>query len=439
MPAQNWMSRRTFLKSTALVGVAVGVAACVPAAPAAPAATGEGAAAPNSAASKELTLMHWDNENFGKFNKGFEDATGAKINYAAFPSGAWTDVMQKFALWSQTGDSAYDLTIADDLIAGMMAANGYATDLGDTDAWMKNKDDVVEGVHGLNKILGGVYRIFYLLDLEPFFYYKDLVPNPPKNWSDLVTAAKPVTNPDTDVWGWRPLNGAGHEFNTILLLLNQAGANLDTLDDPATLDAFKFMADWVFKDEITPKSTVNEGYDQINNLTAQGKAGMWWTYTGGYRNALKTENSLLTMDNSTAARWPMGPASDGGLMHGWGWMVPKSAGNKDMAVEYLNWFAQPDVMKQYVITVLQDAPAYKTLIHDPDVVAVVPTLGMPVGWETLLEGANFRAPIVTKKPVNELWNLFQNIGKFLFSGEKSPEQTQEWAVGEYKRIMADAG
>lgn len=434
MPSPNLINRRSFLKNTALLGVAVSLAACAPAAPVQP-----GAAAAPDAAAKELTLMHWDNEEFLKFNAQFETETGVKINYASFPSGAWSDIMQKFALWSQTGDSAYDLTIADDLIAGMMAANGYAVDLSETDAWMQHKDDVVQGVHGLNEILGGVYRIFYLLDLEPFFYFKDLVATPPKTWYEMVTVAQPVTNPDADVWGWRPLNGAGHEFNTILLFLNQAGADLDTLDDPATLEAFKFMHEWVFTQKITPESTVNEGFDQIVNLTAQGKAGMWWTYTGGYRNALKMENGVLTQENSTAARFPMGPAGDGSLMHGWGWMIPKSAGSKDLAVEYLDWFARPEVMKEYVIKVLQDAPAYKSLINDPDVVEVVATLALPIGWETLLEGANFRAPIVTKKPVNELWSLFQNIGRFLFSGEKDPVQTQDWAIREYARIIADAG
>jgi multiple sugar transport system substrate-binding protein len=434
MSVKTPITRRTFLQGTAIAGVTLGVAACLPATPA-PGAGGQ-ANAPVDTAAKELTLMHWENENFAKFNEGFEKETGIKVNAAAFPSGAWTDVMQKYALWSQTGYEGYDLTIADDLIAGMMAANGYAVDLSDENCWLQHKDDVVEGVHGLNQILGGVYRIFYLLDLEPFFYFKDLVPEAPKTWNDMVTTAKPITNPDEDVWGWRPLNGAGHEFNTILLFLNQAGADLDTLDDAATLEAFQFMADWVFTHQITPKSTVNEGYDQINNLTAQGKAGMWWTYTGGYRNALKIEGGVLTMDNSTAARFPMGPASDGGLMHGWGWMLPKTAAQPELALQYLDWFARDDVMKEYVISVAQDAPAYKSLIKDPEVVAVVPTLAMSTSWETLLEGANFRAPIVTKKPVNELWNLFQNTGKFLFSGEKTPEQTQEWAVAEYQRIMA---
>jgi ABC-type glycerol-3-phosphate transport system substrate-binding protein len=151
------------------------------------------------------------------------------------------------------------------------------------------------------------------------------------------------------------------------------------------------------------------------------------------------ENSVLTPENSTAVRWPMGPANDIGLIHGWGWMLPKASAQPELAIDYLNWFAKPEVMKEYVITVLLQPPAYKSLLTDPDVVEVVPTLAMPVGWDTLLEGARFREPIVTKKPVNELWSLFQNIGRFIFSGEKTPAETQEWAVAEYARIMADAG
>ncbi len=34
--------------------------------------------------------------------------------------------------------------------------------------------------------------------------------------------------------------------------------------------------------------------------------------------------------------------------------------------------------------------------------------------------------------------MFQNIGRFIFSAEKTPEETQQWAVTEYQRIMADA-
>ena len=60
-----------------------------------------------------------------------------------------------------------------------MATNGFSDDLSDSFAWMNTEDDVVEGVHTLNSILGGVYRIFYSRDLEAFFHYKPLVPEPP--------------------------------------------------------------------------------------------------------------------------------------------------------------------------------------------------------------------------------------------------------------------
>ena len=120
-------------------------------------------------------------------------------------------------------------------------------------------------------------------------------------------------------------------------------------------------------------------------------------------------------------------------------MVPEVAAQKELAVEYLNWFSRPDVLKKYTIAVAKEAPPRISLLSDPDIIEAVPTLALPVGWETLLAGANFRAPIVTKKPVNELWSMFQNIGRFIFSAEKTPAQTQEWAIAEYQRIIADAG
>jgi ABC-type glycerol-3-phosphate transport system substrate-binding protein len=446
-------SRREFLRAGALAAAGGALAACVPSTPEVvreevevtrvvetekevPVEVTrlvEQTPAPDT--DRELWVMHWENLEYDAFNEEFTEQTGITVKNMTFPSGDWTDIMHKFALWSQTGYSGYDLGIADDLIGGMMATNGYSDDLSESFAWINTKDDVVEGVHTLNEILGGVYRIFYSMDLEPFFYYKPLVPEPPTTWDDLVAVAKEATNPDEDVWGWRPTNGAGHEFNTILLFLNQAGADLDTLDDEATLEAFTYMHDWVFTHEITPRSTVNEDNSEIINLSAQGKAGMWWNYSDAYGSSLRMEGTVLTHENSGAARFPMGPVNDNGLIHAWGWFLSSLSANKDLASEYLEWFTQPEVMKKYVMAISQSPPAYKSLLNDsdPDLVDAVPSLALD--WQEILRGANFREPIVSKRPVNELWNMFQNIGKFLFSGEKSPEETQTWAVEEYRRIM----
>ena len=137
--------------------------------------------------------------------------------------------------------------------------------------------------------------------METFFYNKDLVPTPPKTWDELVSIGQKVVQADKDIWGWRPLIGEGHGFNTVDLMLQHAGANLDTLDDPATLQALQFIADWVWKYKITPKSSVEEGMNLVNSLAAQGKAGMWWNYESGYSTLLATEKTTLTPQNLSYA------------------------------------------------------------------------------------------------------------------------------------------
>ncbi len=62
-----------------------------------------------------------------------------------------------------------------------------------------HEEDTVEGIHTLNSVLNGVYRIFFLLDLEPFFHYTELVPEAPKTWDELITFGKDATNADEDV------------------------------------------------------------------------------------------------------------------------------------------------------------------------------------------------------------------------------------------------
>src|SRR5690606_12078868 len=140
-------------------------------------------------------------------------------------------------------------------------------------------DDLVDNIKDLNNAAGGVYRLFFTLGAEPFMYNKDLVPNAPTTWEELVSTAQAATQ--GDVWGWRPLGGNGHAFNTVLLMLNQAGADLETLSDPATLTALQFMADWVQTQKITPSSTVSEDNAAVEAIAAAGNAAMWWTYDGG--------------------------------------------------------------------------------------------------------------------------------------------------------------
>lgn len=410
-------SRREFLKTTAVAGAAAA-----------------GLAAPAIAQSKtrEINMVGWNSQALLPLFARSEKEIGIKINYDVLPA-KWDEVMQKITLWGQTGYSDVDVMFADDLIGGLWGMNGWADDLSGLDAWTKNSDDIVDNITVLNKAVGGVYRVFFTMGLEPFFYNKSMIATPPTSWEEFVSVAKAHTDVARGVAGWRPLGGEGHAFNTVLLALNQAGANLDTLDDAATLKALQFMADWVQADKITPPSTVSEDNAAVEALAGAGKAAMWWTYDNGYNNILSVDGSTLTRDSIGVARWPKGPVTDNALAHGWGYMRPKASKRKDAAAEVINWLAQPEMIKAFDLA-QSAAPPYKALFKDPQIVAKLPILTAGPGWEEMIRGARFREPIVNHRAVTQLWTMFDKLGSYVLSGQKSPKEAQAWAMTEYQTI-----
>ena len=410
------MNRRHFLKSSALAGVALTV----------------GAPAVRAQAAGEITMIGWNAPALMDIFARAEKEVGVKINYDVLPA-AWSDVMAKITLWGQTGYDGIDILFADDLIGGLWGMNGWAEDLSASDAWTKNSGDIVENITVLNNAVGGVYRIFFTMGLEPFFYNKTLVPNAPASWEELIEIGKATTKASDGIWGWRPLGGQGHAFNTVLLALNQAGADPKTLDDPATLKALQFMYDWVQTDKITPPSVISEDNPAVEALAAAGKAAMWWTYDGGLANILKADQTKITLENIGMSRWPKGPASDIGLVHGWGWLLSKFSQKKDASKEVLAWLSSPAMIKE--ISIAQSAaPPYRSMFKDPDIVAKLPQLTLGTGWEDQIRGAKFREPIVSSPQVTQLWNMFDKIGSYILSGEKDPAATQAWAIEEYRAI-----
>ncbi len=381
---------------------------------------------------REISLIGWNSEKLKEIFSRTEAEIGVKVNYDVLPA-KWSDVMQKITLWGQTGYSGVDVLFADDLIGGLWGMNGWAEDLSGSRAWAANEADIVDNIHDLNTAAGGVYRMFYTLGLEPFMYNRTLVPNPPSTWDELVEIGKKTTDAANGVWGWRPLGGEGHAFNTVLLMLNQAGADVYSLKDDATRQALQFMYDWVQTYKITPPSVVGEDNTVVQALAGTGKAGMWWTYDSGTNEILNVQNGTLKLDTLGAARWPKGPASDIGLVHGWGLMLSRYSKKKEAAKDVIEWMAQPSILKE--MGVAQNmAPPYKSLFGDADLRKAMPILTAGPGWEELLRGAKFREPIVSSPQVTQLWSMYDQLGSYILSGQYDAEQAQAWAVKEYDSI-----
>ena len=415
MSSSKKLSRRDFLRTAAVAGAGLGLTAT----------TTIGVAQEE----KVVNMVGWGGDVPPAFMEAVSEETGIQINYDALPP-VWNDVMAKITLWGQTQFDGIDVLWADDLIGGLWGMNGWAEDMTNTNAWQDNKDDVVDNVHVLNEAVGGVFRIFYFLGLEPFFYNKDLVPEPPTTWEELFSIGEAVTDQENGVWGWHPRTEGGHAFNTVLLALNHAGGDLETLADENSLVAFQFMQDWI-KRGISSPTIISE-----NNfgLAAAGKVGMWWNYEGSYNSLLTVEDTVLNEENLGLARFPMGPGSDVGLVHGWGYSVPAAGQNKATALELMDVLATREKMKDISVRYSGLVPAMNSLIEDEEILELAKVLSAGPGWAELLRGAKFREPIVNSPQTTQLWQMFEQLGQQVLALELTPEEVQEWAIAEYDII-----
>ena len=216
----------------------------------------------------------------------------------------------------------------------------------------------------------------------------------------------------------------------MLLALNHAGGDLSTLADENSLTAFQFMQDWI-KRGISSPTIISE-----NNfgLAAAGKVGMWWNYEGNYNSLLTVEDTVFTEENLGLARFPAGPGSDVGLVHGWGYSVPTAGQNKATALELMDVLATRDKMKEISVRYSGLVPAMNSLIEDEEIIALAKVLSAGPGWAEMLRGAKFREPIVNSPQTTQLWQMFEQLGNQVLALELTPEEVQEWAVAEYDII-----
>ena len=375
----------------------------------------------------EINIIGWGSDWFDELFAGATEATGVKINRESLPA-RWSDVMQKFTLWGQTGYSHIDIMMTDDLLAGMYGMNGWAIDLSDLKAYNDNVDDITDSVKVLDGAMGGVYRLFYFMGATPFFRNADLVADAPATWDDFVSAGLGATDQEAGVWGWRPLGGQGHAFNTMLMALHHSGADLETLNDDATRAALQWMYDWVNEYEITPPSTINEGWNEVIGLMAGGKAGMCWGYEGMHNSVTSTVDTVVTEDNFKLSRFPMGPANDNLLLHGWGYSIPSASTKIEQARDVLEYLGHRDQLR--FVALQNVVPGLKSFFTDEEILAKIPVLGVEPGWEELTRGAQFRYPIVNNRQVSQLWSMFDQLGEFILSGERDVDDAFQWAQDE---------
>jgi multiple sugar transport system substrate-binding protein len=206
-------------------------------------------------------------------------------------------------------DSNIDLINMDTIWTPEFAEAGWLRQL--TGAEEKDAtDDVLPGPLQSVKWKGRVYAVPLNTNAQLLWYRKDLVPEPPRTWDEMIAMAK---NLPADV-GLIQEQGARYEGYVVWFnnLVSSAGGKIVNPDGSPALDQTAVKAAQIIKDVATSGradpslSTNQEDQGRLAFEAGRGAFMLNWpyVYAAGRASAATSGVSKKVFDNLGWARWP---------------------------------------------------------------------------------------------------------------------------------------
>ncbi len=232
------------------------------------------------------------------------------------------------------------------------------------------------------------------------FYRKDLIPEPPTSWEEVIEVGKKLkeTNPDV-----APLalyyNNDGNRQNLFIWINFLWAAGADIFNDDwtpawASEEALKATEDYIAlhtSHGVTNPNSLAFVEQDARQSFMQGKSAMipvwWWAYSGFYN----PETSTLTKDQVAFAGMP----SYNGVTKTYAISMPFSISeyseNKDAAWEFLKWLSNPEMDKANATErevagkpIVNNVVTHISSLQDADVNAANDGI-QAAAWESLKE------------------------------------------------------
>ncbi len=161
---------------------------------------------------------------------------------------------------------------------------------------------------------GKIYGVPAFTFVDWVYYRKDWfeqagISGPPKNLDEFVTAAKKLTDPSKNRYGFGMRAGPGGAAY-IIDLIEAFGSPFvidgkNAMDRAKTLAAIKWFSDLATVHKVVPPSATNDGFRQIMEGFKTGQTAMTWHHTG---SLVEMTRALKPSELGTAAK-PAGPAA----------------------------------------------------------------------------------------------------------------------------------
>lgn len=354
------MHRRDFLKSSAISGAGLLVAACAPPTVAPPGVSSSGAA-PTAASAPVATIApaaltgtvsYWhtftsqsEMDGLGKITKAFSAKyPKVVVNSENVPN---ADFMAKFTLAVQGGGKPETTMISSVRLPDMVTMGGLTDLTSRVASWDQRqylpdarfKDATVNGkIYGVPSF-AFVNWMYYRAD-----WFKEAGLAPPKTFDDFQNAAIKLTDPSKNRFGFGMRGAGGGEGMVIEVMRSFGSPIVDDKGQPAmdrqkATDALRWFTDLFTKYKAVPPSVTNDSFQQIMTGFTTGQTAMLWHHTG----SLIDVGTALGADSGKFGTMPRpaGPVAHiADVSYSYNGMSDPKNADADWA--WLDHWAQPD-------------------------------------------------------------------------------------------------
>ena len=274
--------------------------------------------APSLRAQTAARIIYWHHFTSQEEFKGMQRVM--ELFKQRYPNSALTqenipnpEYMTKFttAVMAKTRPDVTMITA--ERLADMLAMDGLVDVTARVNGWSQKAnfpDDRWLGATSKGKIYGVPAFTF----VDWVYYRKDWfeqagISGPPKNLDEFVTAAKKLTDPSKNRYGFGMRAGPGGAAY-IIDLIEAFGSPFvidgkNAMDRAKTLAAIKWFSDLATVHKVVPPSATNDGFRQIMEGFKTGQTAMTWHHTG---SLVEMTRALKPSELGTAAK-PAGPAA----------------------------------------------------------------------------------------------------------------------------------
>lgn len=275
----------------------------------------------------------------------FTEKTGIEVVIVTRP-GSPPEFISQMTSAIMAGTSPYDVIDIEDEAAISFSRAGWLEPLDplfDKAFWQDWSPDMLQMVETWHKFEGSLFRIPHNFEAQYFWYRKDLFDQkgvtPPETWQKMVEIGKKFAG--EGVWGVEDgLAKGAYLMVYVAYLTKQAGGNPYDFDIPLRT-ALQFVYDMMYKDKIFPVAALNKDYDALNQDYMNDRVAMMrqWPY---FYDVSRGKPEWFKEDKAAIALPPSGPASRETWAASWGWVIPKTAPNKNAAKEFVKFISSTE-------------------------------------------------------------------------------------------------